>query len=84
LPKAHAAFAGLKDIAEKIPNQGILINALGLQETKDSSAIENIITTYNNWYKSGLNITACFNMVRETNSWEEWTLGMIEGIEQAN
>jgi len=28
-----------------IPNESILINTLGLQEAKDSSAIENIITT---------------------------------------
>ena len=56
LPKAHAALAELKGIASTIPNQGILINALGLQEAKDSSAIENIITTHDDLYKSGLNI----------------------------
>ena len=27
-----------------MPNQGILINTLALQEAKDSSAIENIVT----------------------------------------
>jgi len=27
-----------------MPNQGILISILGLQEAKDSSAIENIVT----------------------------------------
>jgi Fic family protein len=56
LPKAHAALAELKSIASTIPNQGILINTLGLQEAKDSSAIENIITTHDDLYKSGLNI----------------------------
>jgi len=56
LPKAHAALAELKGIASTIPNQGILINTLGLQEAKDSSAIENIITTHDDLYKSGLNI----------------------------
>ena len=55
LPAAHAALAELKGIASTIPNQSILINTLGLQEAKDSSAIENIITTYDNLYKSGLN-----------------------------
>ncbi|MGC9341548.1 MAG: Fic family protein [Bacteroidales bacterium] len=58
LPKAHAALAELKGIAATIPNQGILINTLGLQEAKDSSAIENIITTHDDLYKSGLNIDA--------------------------
>jgi len=56
LPKAHAALAELKGIAATIPNQVILINTLGLQEAKDSSAIENIITTHDDLYKSGLNI----------------------------
>ncbi|MBN1181755.1 MAG: Fic family protein [Bacteroidales bacterium] len=56
LPRAHAALAELKGIASTIPNQGVLINTLGLQEAKDSSAIENIITTHDDLYKSGLNI----------------------------
>lgn len=55
LPKAHAALAELKGIASTMPNQNILINTLGLQEAKDSSAIENIITTHDDLYKSGLN-----------------------------
>jgi len=56
LPSAHAALAELKGIATTIPNQIILINTLGLQEAKDSSAIENIITTHDELYKSGLNL----------------------------
>ncbi|GAB1450113.1 Fic/DOC family N-terminal domain-containing protein [Draconibacterium sp.] len=56
LPAAHAALAELKGIASTIPNQNILINTLGLQEAKDSSAIENIITTYDDLYKSELNL----------------------------
>ena len=58
LPAAHAALAELKGIASTIPNQNILINTLGLQEAKDSSAIENIITTHDDLYKSGLNLDA--------------------------
>jgi len=58
LPTAHAALAELKGIASTIPNQNILINTLGLQEAKDSSAIENIITTHDDLYKSGLNLDA--------------------------
>lgn len=56
LPKAHAVLAELKGIASTMPNQNILVNTLGLQEAKDSSAIENIITTHDDLYKSGLNI----------------------------
>ena len=58
LPAAHAALAELKGIASTIPNQTILINTLGLQEAKDSSAIENIITTHDDLYKSELNLDA--------------------------
>ncbi|MDD3876783.1 MAG: Fic/DOC family N-terminal domain-containing protein [Bacteroidales bacterium] len=58
LPAAHAALAELKGIASTIPNQNILINTLGLQEAKDSSAIENIITTHDDLYKSELNFNA--------------------------
>ncbi len=54
LPSAHFALAELKGIASSIPNQSILINTLGLQEAKDSSEIENIITTHDDLYKSGL------------------------------
>lgn len=56
LPKAHAALAELKGIAQTIPNQNILINTIGLQEAKDSSEIENIITTHDELYKSELNL----------------------------
>ncbi len=56
LPAAHAALAELKGIASSIPNQEILINTLGLQEAKDSSAIENIITTHDELYRSALNL----------------------------
>ncbi len=52
LTKAHRALAELKGVAAIIPNQDILLNTLSLQEAKDSSAIENIITTDDELYKS--------------------------------
>ncbi len=52
LSKAHQALAELKGIAATIPNESILINTLALQEAKDSSAIENIITTHDDIYRS--------------------------------
>ena len=42
---AGRALAGLKQAAELIPNQDVLINTIPLREAKDSSAIENIVTT---------------------------------------
>ncbi len=50
--KARSAIAELKGIAKIIPNQSILINAIILQEAKDSSEIENIITTQDELYKA--------------------------------
>ncbi len=56
LASAHRALAELKGIVSSIPNENILINTLGLQEAKDSSAIENIITTHDDIFKAALNL----------------------------
>jgi Fic family protein len=51
---ASRKLAELKGVAASIPNQGILINTLGMQEAKDSSAIENIVTTHDELFKDDL------------------------------
>ena len=51
LASASRQLAELKGIAAAIPNQGILINTLGLQEAKASSEIENIVTTHDELFK---------------------------------
>jgi len=51
LARSSRKLAELKGIAGSIPNQAILINTLGLQEAKDSSEIENIITTHDELFK---------------------------------
>lgn len=53
LAAASRNLAELKGVAATIPNQAMLINTLGLQEAKDSSAIENIITTHDELYRDG-------------------------------
>jgi Fic family protein len=52
LTTARAALAELKGVAGTIPNEQILIDTLSLQEAKDSSAIENIVTTQDELYQS--------------------------------
>ncbi len=52
LGKAKEALALLNGRSIAIPNQGVLINAITLQEAKDSSAIENIFTTEDELYKA--------------------------------
>ena len=49
---ARSALAEMKGAAASIPNDSILISTLSLQEAKDSSAIENIITTHDELYQS--------------------------------
>lgn len=51
LNEATRALAELKGIANKIPNQQILISTLTLQEANQSSAIEQIITTQDDLFK---------------------------------
>lgn len=52
--QAHRFLAELKGVAKTIPNESILINTLPLLEAKDSSAIENIITTHDELYREEL------------------------------
>ena len=49
---AHQALGELKGFVNTMPNQGILLGTLPLQEAKDSSEIENIITTQDDMYSS--------------------------------
>ncbi|HEY8659461.1 MAG TPA: Fic family protein [Hanamia sp.] len=79
LPSAHAALAELKGIASTIPNQNILINTLGLQEAKDSSAIENIITTHDDLYKYELNLDAFKSL--EAKEVQNYILALKKGFE---
>ena len=52
--KANQKLAELKGIAHVIPNENILISSLTLQEAKDSSEVENIVTTQDELYQAGL------------------------------
>lgn len=52
LGNAKAALARLQGRSVVIPNQGLLINTISLQEAKASSEIENIFTTDDELYKA--------------------------------
>jgi filamentation induced by cAMP protein fic len=54
--KANRALAELKGVAATIPNEAILINTLTLQEAKESSEIENIVTTQDDLYKAEIDV----------------------------
>jgi Fic family protein len=53
---ANKKLAELKGVAQTIPNEVILINTLILQEAKDSSAIENIVTTHDELFRSEIDL----------------------------
>lgn len=53
---AHRRLAELKGVAPLLPNQDLLLNTLALQEAKDSSALENIITSHDELFKQELDI----------------------------
>jgi len=52
--RANRHLAELKGRAAAIPNQGILIDTLALQEAKASSEVENIVTTQDELFQAGL------------------------------
>lgn len=79
LPAAHAALAELKGIVQSIPNQIILLNTLGIQEAKDSSSVENIITTHDDLYKANLDFEV--NISPDVKEVQNYVAAMKRGFE---
>jgi Fic family protein len=52
--QAQRYLAELKGISQTMPNHVILLNTLPIQEARDSSEIENIVTTSDALYKAGV------------------------------
>jgi len=69
LNRASRALAELKGVSPTIPNEEILINVLGLQEAKDSSAIENIITTQDDLYRANADVNFNNLAAKEVNNY---------------
>lgn len=51
---AHKSLAELKGVISSIPNENILLETLTLREARESAAIENIISTFDEVYQSNL------------------------------
>ena len=68
---ANRALANLNGVARIIPNSAILINSLVLQEAKDSSEIENIITTHDELYRANLDMESVTNEAKEVQNYKE-------------
>ena len=52
LAKASRYIGELNGLCTSLPDPQLLINTIVLQESKDSSAIENIVTTQDELYKA--------------------------------
>jgi len=55
--EANKILAELKGYCQTLPNPNLLLNTLVLQESKESSAIENIVTTQDELYQETLRIS---------------------------
>lgn len=65
LNRANRKLAELRGVAQTIPNEAILINTLTLQEAKDSSEVENIITTQDDLFKADLGMESSISKAAE-------------------
>jgi Fic family protein len=75
---ANRALARLNGVAKIIPNQAILINSLVLQEAKDSSEIENIITTHDELYRASVDMS---NITNETKEVQNYSSALLKGFD---
>lgn len=60
LNQANRRLAELKGVALTIPNENILVSTLTLQEAKDSSEVENIVTTQDDLYQGAAEVFSDF------------------------
>ncbi len=56
LVASNRRLAELRGVAQTIPNESILISTLTLQEARESSLIENIVTTQDDLYRADLDL----------------------------
>lgn len=78
--QANRLLAELKGFCETLPNPQLLLNTIVLQESKESSAIENIVTTQDELYKA----TLMGDMVKNQSAKEvlQYRQAMYWGLDQ--
>ena len=78
---ANKALAELKGVVHTIPNESVLINSLVIQEAKESSEIENIVTTHDEIFQADLAVSdyVISSAAKEVMNYRE---AMIEGFER--
>lgn len=71
LAKASRYLGELNGLCESLPDPSLLINTIVLQESKDSSAIENIVTTQDELYKAATEEGSTNHAAKEVLSYRE-------------
>ena len=79
LAKASRHLGELNGLCASIPDPQLLINTIVLQESKDSSAIENIITTQDELYKAAAEEETATHAAKEVLSYRE---ALYTGLEK--
>ena len=89
LASAHRHLGDLKGRCVAIPNQSILVNTLALQEAKDSSAIESIVTTHDELFQDNLSAESHSPAAKEVRNYVQalrqgWELTKENGLLTVN
>ena len=71
LAKASRFLGELNGLCASLPNPQLLINTIVLQESKDSSAIENIVTTQDELYKAASEESTASHAAKEVLKYRE-------------
>ena len=81
LAKAARYIGELNGLCESMPDPQLLINSIVLQESKDSSAIENIVTTNDELYKAAAGEISGHPAAKEVLSYRE---ALYSGLDRMN
>ncbi|MFT4154586.1 Fic family protein [Parafilimonas sp.] len=79
MAKASRYIGELNGLCASLPNPELLINTIVLQESKDSSAIENIVTTQDELYKAAAEESTASHAAKEVLSYRE---ALYAGLEK--
>ncbi|MDE1464910.1 protein adenylyltransferase Fic [Spartinivicinus poritis] len=79
---ARSALAELKQAGELLPNQGLLINLLPMLEAKDSSEIENIVTTTDKLFRFAAEDTYADHATKEALRYRTALFSGFQSIEK--
>ena len=77
--EANKKLAELKGLEQLIPNEEILIQTLTLQEARESSSIENIVTTQDELYRADLDLKGS-TVIAPTKEVMRYRIALREGF----